>query len=504
MNKQSTITENVTFTGLRKILWPVQSFETKKVLPMAFIMFCVLFNYTILRDAKDGLVVTAPGSGAETISFLKLYGTLPFAVILMTIYAKLSTVLSKQKLFYVMIYFFAAFFAVFGYVLFPLKDIVHASPETLQHWKEMLPRLQWLLPLIANWTYSLFYVFSELWGTVGLSVLFWQFANDITKIEEAKRFYPLFGLVGNIGLLCSGYLLYAITDKFSHLPPAERWEICLKWIILALLVCFFVIMYIYRWVRANVLTDPRLYDETETAGSVKKKKIRLTFAESLKIVFSSKYLAFLAILVLGYGVTINLVEVTWKSQMKLQFPDAAEYVKIMGIFSMTTGATTIVLMIVGAYILRTYGWFVGALITPVVMLITGTLFFTFIVFRESTTGFLATISLTPVLAAVIIGWTQNVITKGAKYSLFDPTKEIAYIPLPDNLKTQGKAAVDGVGGRLGKSGGGIVQQVLLISLLGSTQVTIAPYIAVILIFVTILWIVSVFGLEKERKKYEHL
>mgnify|MGYP001599385272 FL=1 len=52
---------------------------------MAFMMFCVLFNYTILRDAKDGLVITAPGSGAETINFLKLYGTLPFAIILMTI-----------------------------------------------------------------------------------------------------------------------------------------------------------------------------------------------------------------------------------------------------------------------------------------------------------------------------------------------------------------------------------------------------------------------------------
>ena len=32
----------------------------------------VLFNYTILRDTKDVLVVTAPGSGAEIIPFLKV------------------------------------------------------------------------------------------------------------------------------------------------------------------------------------------------------------------------------------------------------------------------------------------------------------------------------------------------------------------------------------------------------------------------------------------------
>lgn len=495
----SVTSEN--FSGIRKMLWPVHSFEMKKVLPMAFIMFCVLFNYTILRDAKDGLVVTAPGSGAETISFLKLYGTLPFAVILMTIYAKLSTVLSKQNLFYGMVIFFILFFIIFGYVLFPLKDVVHASQSTLQAWKDSLPRLQWFLPLFANWTYSLFYIFSELWGTVGLSVLFWQFANEITKVEEAKRFYPLFGLVGNVGLLCSGYLLYAITDRFSNLPPAERWAISLKWIILALLICFLVIIYLYHWVRANVLIDPRLYDASDSQASVKKKKVRLSFGESIKIVFSSKYLAYLAILVLGYGITINFVEVTWKSQMKLQFPDAATYVKVMGMFSMTTGATTIILMVVGAYVLRTYGWFVGAIITPVVMLITSSLFFSFIVFKSYTATILAAINTTPVLMAVIIGWIQNVLTKGAKYSLFDPTKEIAYIPLPDNLKTQGKAAVDGVGGRLGKSGGGIVQQVLLICILGSTQITIAPYIALISIVIIILWIISVIGLRTERKKY---
>jgi AAA family ATP:ADP antiporter len=37
----------------------------------AHLASAVLFNYTILRDTKDVLVVTAPGSGAEIIPFLK-------------------------------------------------------------------------------------------------------------------------------------------------------------------------------------------------------------------------------------------------------------------------------------------------------------------------------------------------------------------------------------------------------------------------------------------------
>ena len=45
--------------------------ELKKVLPLGLMFFFILFNYTILRDTKDVLVVTAPGSGAEIIPFLK-------------------------------------------------------------------------------------------------------------------------------------------------------------------------------------------------------------------------------------------------------------------------------------------------------------------------------------------------------------------------------------------------------------------------------------------------
>ena len=39
--------------------------------------FFILFNYTILRDTKDVLMVTAKKSGAEVIPFIKTYVNLP-------------------------------------------------------------------------------------------------------------------------------------------------------------------------------------------------------------------------------------------------------------------------------------------------------------------------------------------------------------------------------------------------------------------------------------------
>ena len=198
------ISNNPTFKGIRGFLWPIHGFELKKFLPMGIMMMCILFNYTILRDTKDTLVVNSPGGGAECLSFLKLYGVTPAAILFMVLFVKLANVLTREKLFYTILVPFLAFFGLFGFLIYPNKDLFHMSLTTIQNYQHQLPNLHWFIPVIGNWSFSLFYILSELWGSVVLSMLFWQFANEITKVEEAKRFYGLFGMLGNVGLMLSG------------------------------------------------------------------------------------------------------------------------------------------------------------------------------------------------------------------------------------------------------------------------------------------------------------
>lgn len=47
-------------------------------------------------------------------------------------------------------------------------------------------------------------------------------------------------------------------------------------------------------------------------------KVNMGTMESLKFLASSRYIRDLATLVVAYGISINLVEVTWKSKLKAQ------------------------------------------------------------------------------------------------------------------------------------------------------------------------------------------
>lgn len=217
----------------------------------------------------------------------------------------------------------------------------------------------------------------------------------------------------------------------------------------------------------------------------KKVKAKMSVGESFTFLAASPYIRDLATLVVAYGISINLVEVTWKSKLKAQFPNPNEYSAFMGNFSTATGFVTFTMMILAKQIFSKFGWGVAALITPTMLLITGLIFFSLVLFSDTLAPWLKACGLTPLYAAVLVGAAQNIFSKSSKYSLFDPCKEMAYIPLDDEVKVKGKAAIDVICNPLGKSGGALIQQFMIIgfgSLAAST-----PYLAVILFGIVLAW-----------------
>src|SRR5262249_12963747 len=110
-------------------------------------------------------------------------------------------------------------------------------------------------------------------------------------------------------------------------------------------------------------------------------------------------------------------------------------------------------------------------------------------------SFITLTSMSPLAICIFFGATQNILSKASKYSVFDTTKEMAFIPLDHESKLKGKAAIDGVGSRLGKSGGSIIHQGLL--LVFKSLNASAPYVAAILVGVIGVWFMATKSLGRQ-------
>lgn len=471
---------------LKKIIPPAN--ERKKLLPLALMFFCILFNYTILRDTKDVLMITAPKSGAEVIPFIKTYVNLPTAIGFTAIYAKLCDKLEQKNVFYTCTIPFLVFFAAFSFLIYPNIGSLHPHAFVDMVATHLPAGFSAPLSIVRNWSYALFYVMAEMWGSVVASLLFWGFANEVTTVEEAKKYYPLFGMGANVALIFSGQYVKWVSNMRATLDPSvDAWGVSLKYLMGAVIAAGGFMTALFSYMQRKVLTDPECVDQEKRAAShqAKKKKAKMGLRESAKFLMKSAYIRDLATLVVSYGMCINIVEVSWKAKLKQAYPNPNNYSAFMGNFSSVTGAVTLIMMLLGRSIFQRFGWRKAALVTPTMIGVTGLSFFALNIFAPAFVPVAAKLGTSPLMLAVLVGAAQNILSKSSKYSLFDPCKEMAYIPLDQDSKTKGKAAVDVIGNPLGKSGGSLIQQ-LFIFAVGSLAAA-TPYLAAILGVLIFFW-----------------
>ncbi len=484
------------FGRVRALIWPIHRFEWKKILPMMAMLFLICFNYSILRNVKEVVVITAQSSGAEVLPFIKVWAMLPMAVLTTVLLTKLSNHFSQEKLFYIMVGAFLLFYGLFVFVLYPLQDYVHPHhlADRLQAW---LPHgFKGFIAMWRNWSFTLFYTMCELWSTIVMTVLFWGFANEVTKVHEARRFYGVLAVISSSASVLAGVAA-------NWLSNPESWDGTLQRLILVIMVFGCLTMAIFRWMNLRVLSDARFHELHEpTHGHEKietvpkKSKKRLSMKESVAVLSKSKYLLCIATIVVAYNLVINLVEVVWKDQLQQLYPSPLDYSYYMNTMTSAVGVIATIVAFCLSSLIGKIGWTWTALITPLIMLLTSVGFFGFMLFPEQLQGPIFWVGgMTPLAISVFFGAAQVCLSKAAKHSVFDATKEMSFIPLDHELKLKGKAAIDGVGSRLGKSGGSIIHTTLLPFL--ATVSASAPYVAAILLLVIVGWVIAVRSLGRQ-------
>lgn len=355
--------EKKAFGKIRSILFPIYKSELKKFIPLTLIFFCISFNYSALRNLKDLFLVD--GIGAETLYYVKILGVTPMVIMYTLIYNSLSNSLGRDRLFYLTISYFLAFFAIFTFFIYP-----NAGALTLNNFYNAAiafsPRFLGLWGAIKYWYFSLFYIHAELWGTFAISIVLWTFINEITNVKQAKRFYSFLAIGANLALIFSAGFLSIFSNRESL--------IYLIYIVLGLGI---TVLALYRWFTAKIAANPEAYEiEVKKA---KKSKPKLSFMESMKFLFGSRYLRLIATLVFSYGFFISLTEAVWKSQMKaLQKASGGSMEVLAKMYSYEVfliGITAILLILFASSWIMNKGWKLGAMITPVVASVLGAIFF---------------------------------------------------------------------------------------------------------------------------------
>lgn len=496
----SSSESNIFKNKLRNIFWPIHNSELGKFIPMAALMFCVLFNQNVLRILKDSILISEVS--AEVTSFTKVYCVTPMAAIFVIIYAKLVNHLPFQKIFYYLALVFGVFFIIFAFIVYPNIDQFHMNQNLLMELMTNYPHLKWYIAGAGNWSYVLFYTLSELWPNIFYVLLFWQIANELTTTGEAKRFYTLFSFFGNSSLIVVGFLMmYLSSDPkiVQRLFTTSDNKVILIQISIAMVTVSSILScLLIRYITANVITDRENHPKLK---GWEMKKPKMSMVESFKYITRSKYLWLMLVCSASFGLSMNLVEAVWKAKIKELYPTVTEYAAYNSMYILWTGVAIMVMTVIGNNVIRNSSWFTAAIISPLIIFVTGTIFFFLVVFDDNIISFFdGVIIMSPLVLAVFVGAIQNVLSKGSKYSIWDTSIQMLYIPLDQELRTKGKSAVDVISPKIGKSASGVIQSVIFTIVPMATYQSIAPGLMIIFVSVCLLWIYTIRKIYLEYQK----
>lgn len=488
-------TSQYEFSRIRNFFWPIHRSELKKLVPMFLLFFLISFVYSMLRTMKIALVITAENSGAEIIPFLKIGAALPGALFFTYLFTKLINRFNREQVFYAMLSGFLIYFAIFLFLLYPNHRELQLDSlaNFLQQYIFVREGFNGLIAVIRHLNLTIFYVLAEMWSAVVLSVLFWGFANEVTKVHEAKRFYAIFALGAN----CSGIFAASFAKFIKSIPynPVIPFAADAQWVFYQLISILFlgmVIISLFYWLNRSVF-------HLENVASLqipKKNHQKLSLGECFKYLRESRYLAYIVILVVAYNVVFNLADVMWTEKVKQTYVNSVDVNAYMNQVTSVIGIIAVIFsFVVSGNVIRYYGWTISALITPIIWLVTGVGFFAGLLFGDSffvdiAAGFISN----PANVVLFLGSVQISFGRACKYTVFDGTKEIAFIPLSPENQRKGKAIVDGLAAGIGKSGGSLIY-IILFMLCGNIHNTI-PYVSIIIFLAVGFWIYAVFGLGK--------
>ena len=99
--------------------------------------------------------------------------------------------MEHKNVFYACVVPFLIFFSLFALAIYPNRNLLHPNALVDMVAPHLPSGFAAPLAMIRNWSFVVFYVMAEMWGSVVTSLLFWGFANEVTTVDEAKKYCKL-------------------------------------------------------------------------------------------------------------------------------------------------------------------------------------------------------------------------------------------------------------------------------------------------------------------------
>lgn len=482
------------FSYLREIFWPIYGVEENlKFISLLIMMASAIFVYNLLRISKDTYILSSYSASANTISFIKSYLVTPFSILYFTFFCFVSNRLSRQYVFLIALSPMFVFFILFYLVFLPNAAFFHISNSYIHFLQTKYPHFRNAIPVFGYWAFSLFYIMAELLGTFCITFLFWSFANSCVKKEETKRFFPLLASYSYVSFIIAALIQRSLYQKSRTFPAGSD-----KYLNVFFLNFYLIIGSLTLYLLMHYLILKYFSNTTDFVPLKKKKK--LSFTEGIHVILQSKYLLGIVLLVVTYGLTSNLLEITWKELVREELNGLESSIgEYLSNFYIKTGITTIILGVINRILLKQYSWRFANSIVPSVLFLSSFVFFFLIVFPSFIPNWLF-FGYSSAYVAMSIGFYQDNLIKSCKYSILDPNVQMLYQPLDEDLRVNGKAAVDVIGAKLGKSMGSFLESSLSVIFKGANQIMLAPIFMPIVLGGFSVWLFALMYLSTEYSR----
>lgn len=394
--------------------------EVGAVFLFSLMWFLIILVFQVLKPLKSGLFVENLGAKVELYAKLANIGV---AILVMIIYTYLYNRLGSRRL-------VAVLPAGFIIALLCFSSILTTDRPGNA----------------ANWA---FYLFGDSWSTIWVTT-FWAYLNEMTRTEQSKRLYGLIGGGAVIGGLVGGIVVWQLIKPLGT-------SILLIGCAVATGIIGLVI-----WGIETIASEPDTYigrhvsKQDQTSSEMKKMNAAL---EGAKLVFASKYLIAIVMIVFLYELGSQILDYQYKT--------AAESLQGIGTtqaFFGQIGAIVGVISVVTqfflvSFVIRTFGLATALLVLPVAMMLATGVYF----------------AIPGLWTAAFLYTSDNAFS----YSINQTARETLFVPMSSDIKYKARAFANMFVQRMGKSAA-------ILMALGLSSIPIR-FLSVLTCIVIVIW-----------------